>query len=309
MLEIEMLKSKLFYLLFLLIFMLPLFSIHAEEGADPNFAKLDQVFSQAGKDLPGGVRRYAWPRTDLRVTLDGVVIEPGLALGSWAGFQQGEKAGELMTMGDLVLRPSEMPAVIDQLQAGGIDVAAIHNHLTGESPEIIYVHFTGHGAAEALASTLKNALTKTGSPVPAVSKPPAAPAPAATKSFETVQRILGAEGNVSGAVLQIGIPRKEKIEENATEVPASMGMANVMNFQIADNRVASTGDFVLIASEVNPVIKELRAHGIRVTALHTHMLNDSPRLFFMHFWALDTPEKVAQGLKAALSKINVELLQ
>jgi Domain of Unknown Function (DUF1259) len=107
-------------------------------------------------------------------------------------------------------------------------------------------------------------------------------------------------------VLQVGVPRAEKIEENGMEVPAAMGMANALNFQRAGGQVATTGDFVLIASEVNPVIRELRSHGIAVTALHSHMLAETPRLFFMHFWGVGSPETIAAALKAALSKVNTK---
>lgn len=278
-----------------------------QQVVDPELAKLDQSLGQTGKILPGNVQKYTWPRTDLHVSLDGVSIQTGLALGSWGAFQKGSKEGELMTMGDLVLLPSEVNPVIEQLQAAGIDVLAIHNHLFGETPEIVYVHFEGHGSSEALAKGLKAAVEKTGTPAPALTQTaPIQTAPADEKAFETIQTILGRKGNIAGKVLQIGIPRKEKIEEDGMEIPSSMGMANSMNFQISGDRIAATGDFVLIADEVNPVIKELQAHGIQVTALHTHMLHDSPHLFFMHFWALNTPEKVAEGLNAALSRVNVK---
>ena len=88
------------------------------------------------------------------------------------------------------------------------------------------------------------------------------------------------------------------------EIPPTMGMAISMNFQNVGNQVATTGDFVLLADEVNPVIRELTTHGIEVTALHSHMLNEKPRLFFLHFWGIGSPENVAEGLKAALSKVN-----
>ena len=262
---------------------------------------VDKVFAQAGKDLPGDVHRFGWPRTDLRVTLAGVVIEPALALGSWAAFQKTGTGQNAVAMGDLALIESEVEGVVGELQAGGLEVLAIHNHLIGETPRVLYVHFHGHGDATTVARTLKAALAKTKTPVPA--QAPAKPSPAQLKVFEELQAALGLEGTTAGVVLQLGVLRAGPIWDSGREILSSMGMANAMNFQAVGNRVATTGDFVLVADEVNPVIKELRAHGIGVTALHSHMLRETPRLFFLHFWGLDTPEKIAEGIKAALAKI------
>jgi len=278
--------------------------LSAQEAADPVWKKVDGVFGVAGKEMAGGVHRFGWPRRDLHVKVADVPVQPALALGSWAAFV---KAGpdRAMAMGDLVLLETELTPVVTALEAGGIEITAIHNHLAGESPHIIYVHFSGHGDAAALARTLKEALGQTKTPL---GPPPTAakPSPADEKAFKTVQEVLGKTGTLAGTVLQVGVPRAERIEENKMEIPASMGMANALNFERVGERVATTGDFVLVASEVNPVIRELRSHGIAVTALHSHMLDETPRLFFMHFWGVDTPEKIASGLKAALSKVNVK---
>lgn len=267
-----------------------------------DWSAVDKVFGTAGKDLPGGVHRFGWPRTDLKVSLSGTPVEAALALGSWGAFLA-DKDGA-MTMGDLALLESELSPVVTALQAGGLDVLAIHNHLVKESPHVVYVHFAGHGDPAALARGLKGALEKTKTPMAA-----AAPRTEATTAehaiYKKVQDALGHTGTMAGKVLQVGVPRAEKIEEHGMEIPASLGMANSMNFEIVGERVATTGDFVLVASEVNPVIRELRAHGLDITALHSHMLQELPRLFFMHFWGIDTPEKIGDALKAALSKVNI----
>lgn len=272
--------------------------------ADQAFASISKIFNQPGKAQPDGTQKYTWPRKDLAVTANGVQIEPSLALGSWAAFKKIAQ-GQMLTMGDLVLLPAEINPVIRQLQSGGLDILAVHNHLFGESPELVYVHFMGRGNPEQLANALKDGLSRTKTPMD-IPKPPTTAA-VIEKDFETIQDVIGKKGNISGKVLQINVPRKETIKDDGEEIPSGMGMAIAMNFQLAsENRVASTGDFVLIADEVNPVIKELQSHGIDVTALHTHMLHDSPHLFFMHFWALDTSQKVAEGLKAALARVNVK---
>jgi Domain of Unknown Function (DUF1259) len=290
----------------------------AQAAADPTWKKIDEILGATGKDLAGGVHRFGWPRRDLHVKIGDVPVQAALGLGSWGAFvktgRQGGGGGggdqavataTAMAMGDLVLLEPELTPVVSALQAGGIDVTAIHNHLIGEAPHVVYLHFSGHGEAAALAATLKQALGKTATPL-AAAGPPAKPLPADEKAFHTVQQVLGRQGSLTGTVLQVGVPRAETIEEHGVEISPSMGMANSLNFARVGDRVATTGDFVLIAAEVNPVIHELRARGLEVTALHSHMLAETPRLFFMHFWGVGSPEAIAGALKAALAKVNVK---
>jgi hypothetical protein len=282
------------------------------QPADPLWTRVDAALGATGKDLPGGVHRFGWPRRDLHVRMGEVAVEPALALGSWGAFVKTGEDGKAMAMGDLVLLESELTPVVSELEAGGIEIAAIHNHLVGESPHVIYVHFSGHGDAAALAAGLKKALARTATPLsgPALATPTVPAKPSEDDpAFAKVQQVLGRKGTLAGTVLQLGVPRAERIEEHGMEIPAAMGMANALNFQRVGSQgaqVATTGDFVLIATEVNPVIRELRAQGIEVTALHSHMLAETPRLFFMHFWGVGSPEKIAGALKAALSKVNVK---
>jgi len=271
-----------------------------------SWESVDKTLGRPGKPFPGDVRKYGWPRADLRVTIGGVTVEPALALGSWAGFVKAGAEGQAMTMGDLVLLAPEVNPVVRALQAGGLDVLAIHNHLIGESPQVVYVHFGGHGPAGRLAEALRAALDATKTPLAAPAAPPAGPSADETAAFDKVQAVMGRKGALAGRVLQVAAPRAARIEEDGMEVPASVGMATALNFQVVGTQVAATGDFVLVAAEVNPVIRELEAHGIQVTALHSHMLRETPRLFFMHFWGLDEPARVAEGLKAALGKVAVQ---
>ncbi len=270
-----------------------------------DWKSVDGVFGSAGKVLPGDVHRYAWPRTDLEVKVGGVLVQPALALGSWGAFLPTGKGDETMAMGDLVLLEPEVTPVVTALETAGLEVTAIHNHLIGETPKVMYVHFSGHGEAAAMARGLKGALRKTGTPLGAAGKA-AEPSVAEQEAFRKLQSALGRTGSMAGVVLQVGVPRAEKIDEGEMEIPSTMGMANSMNFQVVGEKVATTRDFVLLASEVNPVIRELRAHGIEVTAVHSHMLEEKPRLFFMHFGGLDGPEKIGEGLKAALSKVHTK---
>ena len=275
----------------------------AAPAQDGPWEAVDKVFGQTGKDQPGNVHKFSWPRADLKVSIDGVAIEPPLALGSWGAFQKME-AGSADAMGDLVLLGPEVAPVVRELERGGFEILAIHNHLINETPRVIYVHFHGKGEPAALAQTLKSALAKSATPLTQRSgASPAKPTPEQEKTFQLVQDLVGRKGSMAGRVLQLSIPRAEPITEGGMEVPPSMGMAIAVNFETVGPRVATTGDFVLVADEVNPVIRELHAHGIEATALHSHMLRETPRLFFLHFWGVDTPERIAGGIKAALAKV------
>jgi len=264
---------------------------------------VEQALGRAGSVQPGDVYKVSFPRGDLTVTAGGVTIKPALALGSWVAFKE-TPDGRAMTMGDLVLLEPEITPVIDALQKGGIEQSALHNHLAGESPHVMYLHFSGHGDAAKLAHTLHDAL--------ALTKTPMGPAPAAAATSidlptAELDRIIGRAGKIAGGTYQFAVPRAETIMEQGMEVPPSMGMATALNFQPTGNgRAAITGDFVMIGSEVNPVIRALRGGGIAVTAIHSHMLDESPRLFFMHFWANDDAIKLATMLRHAIDVMNVK---
>jgi len=245
------------------------------------------------------VFKVTFARSDLKVRVGNVFIEPGLALTSWITFKQmGNKA---MMMGDLVLLDKEVDSVLPELVSNGIEVTALHNHLVGESPSIMYMHFSGRGDPVKLAKAMKSALAKTKTPL-SESK---IGQPAVTGvDWSGVEAILGTSGKAAGSLLKYSFSRKEKIAENGMEIPPSMGVATPIGFQKVEGKAIVYGDFVLLAKEVNPVIKALVKHGITVTAVHNHMLFESPRLFFLHFWGIDKPEKLAKGVKAALDKTN-----
>ena len=257
---------------------------------------IDTILGRAGAPLPGGVEKFSFPRTDLAVDVDGVRIKPALALGSWAAFKGS------MVMGDLVLTEDEVNDVISTLQAGGIEQTAVHNHLLHESPRVAYVHFQGHGDPAVLARSLRNALDRTKTPMQPPPQPPPAPLDLPTTDLD---RILGATGKANGGVDQFSIPRRDKVTMSGMEIPPAMGVATAINMQPAGSgRAVTTGDFVMIASEVNAVIRALRSGGISVTALHSHMLTEQPRLFFMHFWGDGDAIALAKTLRTALDAMK-----
>ena len=269
--------------------------------AASNWKAIDDAMGRAGQDQPDGAHRFNMPRSDLKVTANGVEIKPGFALGSWAAFQMMGNHSDVM--GDLVLTESELGPVMQKLVDSGIEITAMHNHLLNESPRIMYMHIHGQGDAVKLAGSLREAL--------ALSKTPAAaPAPSGAPpdlGFDAKQldMILGQTGRNNNGVYQYSVPRAEKITDGGMTVPNSLGVATGINFQpTGGGKAAITGDFVMVGKEVNPVIKALKQNGIAVTALHSHMLEEQPRLFFMHFWANDDATKLAKGLRAALDQTN-----
>jgi hypothetical protein len=269
---------------------------------------VELAVGKAGSVQPGSVFKIGLPRTDLKVTVRGVSISPALALGSWIAFKK--MGNDAVVMGDLVLTEDEVGPVMWSLQESGIEQSALHNHVFDEFPRVMYMHIHGHGDAAKLAAAIRRALAYTKTPF----EPPSGATlkkrvpeiePEIEIDFHRVEQILGRQGKDNSGVYQFSSARAEKITDGEMEVPPSMGVATAINFQsTGGGRAAITGDFVLLAAEVNPVIHALRENGIAVTALHSHMLTESPRLFFMHFWANDEALKLARGLRAALDMTN-----
>jgi hypothetical protein len=285
----------------------PVASLQPQASA-ADWKPVEAALGKAGSMQPGDVYKVSFPRSDLKVMAAGVQLKPALALGSWVAFK---KTGDMtVVMGDLVLLESEVTPVLSKLQEGGVETTALHNHVLNESPRVMYMHIHAMGDRVKIATTIHDALTVTKTPF-------AAPA-ASTKSVEIgidtkqIDQIMGQSGKINGGVYQYSIARADEITDAAMMadhrlvIPAAMGLAQAINFQpTGGGKAAITGDFVLTASEVNPVIKALRDNGIEVTALHSHMLTENPRLFFMHFWANDDALKLGRGLRAALDKVNV----
>ncbi len=267
-----------------------------------NWQKVDDAFGRKAAAVAGDVHRYTFPRTDLAVTLDGVTIRPALALGGWVAFKP--MGGEVMAMGDLVLLDTEINAVMAKMIEGGLDITALHNHLLRASPATFYMHVGGHGDPVKLATAIRAALAESKTPLTTPSGGTAPPA----IDLDTAQldRIIGVKGQANGGVYQFGVPRRDPISMGGMTLgPAGpLGLATGIGFQpTGGGRAAITGDFVMTADEVEPVLKTLRANGIEVTALHSHMIDEQPRLFFMHFWANDDAVRLARGLRAALDKM------
>lgn len=265
---------------------------------------VEDALGRKGTPNPGGVLKFSFPRSDLRVVLNGVILKPALALGTWVAFKR--IGDHVMVMGDLVLLDSEVASVMGSLQQNGVEQTALHNHLLRESPRLMYMHIRAIGNAVRIAKAVRTALEFTQTPLaPAPAAPAAATAAPAALDLDTaaIAKVMGVRGKVNGGVYQLTFPRLEKIRQEKMDIPPGMGIATVINFQSTGaGKAVVTGDFVLLGREVNPVIWSLSENGIEVTAIHSHMIGEEPRLFFMHFWANDDVGKLARGLRAALER-------
>ena len=271
------------------------------QAAQVDWKAVERAMGRTGSMQPGEVYRFSMPRSDLTVTVEGIRIRPALALGSWLAFKAIPNGA--MAMGDLVLKENEVAPVMSRLQQAGIEQTAVHHHVLHETPRVVYMHVHAHGDPVKIAEGVREALALTSTPPQA----PTAPAAIGELGIDTAQiaAILGYAGRVNGGVYQLSVPRAETIRDRGQEIPASMGLGTAINFQpTGGGKAAITGDFVMVASEVNSVIRALRENGIEVTSLHNHLLTEEPRLFFMHFWANDDALKLARGLRAGLDATN-----
>jgi Domain of Unknown Function (DUF1259) len=271
-------------------------SAHAQQA---DWQKVDQTLGRKPA-ITADVRRYGFLRSDLTVTLGGVTIKPSLALGGWIAFKPMHDGA--MVMGDLVLLETEINPVMAKLIEGGLEITAVHNHLLRASPATFYMHVGGQGDPVKMAGVIHEALAASETPLGASA---ANPPPAIDLDTAQLDQIIGSRGQNNGGVYQFAVPRRDPISESGMEITpvGPMGVAQAINFQpTGSGKAAITGDFVLTGDEVNQVVRALRSNDIDVTAIHSHMLDEQPRLFFLHFWAVDDALKLARGLRAALDK-------
>ena len=284
----------------MIISILAVLSSSAASAQETDWQKVDDAMGRKAA-VSSDVHRYGFPRSDLVVALDGVAIKPALALGGWVAFKP--MHGQAMVMGDLVLLETEISPVMLKLMEGGIEITAVHNHLLRANPATFYLHVGGHGDPVKMAAAIHDALGASKTPLAAPA--PASPPPTIDLDTAQLDQIMGVKGQANGGVYQFGVPRRDPVSEGGVQLTPGgpLGLATGINFQpTGGGKAAITGDFVLIGDEVNPVIRALRENGIEVTALHSHMLDEQPRLYFMHFWANDDAVKLAKGLREALDR-------
>lgn len=280
--------------------------VHAQSSADkapkqsdPQWTSIARVFGQKG-ETHDGYFRVNFPRSDLHVRIGTDALEPGFELSSYVGFAPVGKT-DVLAMGEIVLRADEVPTTLGELRRQGVGTPALHNHLIGEDPRIMYIHVMMRGPAEAVATKLKAAFAKSATPL----TEPAHQASA--DDWSSINGVLGKHAEAEGHVAEYVFPRKEQLAVGATHVK-STGMletaSEVVFQQIGPNRVACGGELFVLPNEINAVGRALEEHGLHVTAIHNHMVAETPRMYWMHWYGTGDGPTLARGVAAALSHMN-----
>lgn len=266
----------------------------AQTTAD--FREVEQILGRPGQ-LQEGVLVVSFPRGDIKVTIHGENIPTAFGFGSWTAWKN--VGNDMLVMGDLVLLEKEINPVISALAEADINVTALHNHFLGERPRIMYMHIHGMGQVGTLARGIRNALDKTATPR-------SHPAPSsASPALDTriIEQIIGHSGHAGGGIFKITVGRPGvKIHE--IELTSSMGLNSWIAFIGTNERAHAAGDIAMAANEVNPVIRALRKHGIRILAVHNHMLDEEPRIIFLHYWGTGKTENLARAFHDALAQLK-----
>ena len=267
-------------------------------GAALDSARIEQLTGAIGKlDRKEGVFKVSVPRTDLAVTVGGVKLAPPAGLSSWAAF---EPAGPgVMVMGDLVLTEDQVNPVMSVALDSGLEVTALHNHFLGESPRVMYMHIGGSGDLQRVAEAVGKVFARIKDP--GVLLPAADIDPANTKlDTEKIAATLGHRGDLSGGVYKVTIGRTARMHGHA--IGGTMGVNTWAAFTGTDERAAVDGDFAMLESELQPVLKALRQANILIVAIHQHMTGEQPRIVFLHYWGVGHADELAHGVRAALDQ-------
>ena len=270
-------------------------------------AEYQQVLTTLGRqgDYAANVLKVNIPRNDISVTVAGVKTPTPFGFGGWVAMTKG--TGMDVLMGDLVLTQDEVNPVMSALLDNGLEVTALHNHFFWDEPRMFYMHIHGMGTPAALAAKLKPALALIGTPgkpAAAGGPPPAAP-PAITLDTAAIAKIVGHEGETTGAVYKITVGRDDiGLKEMGAAINARMGLNTWAAFVGTNDNAAIAGDVAMLASEVTPVLTALRQHGLQVVAIHHHMTDTQPTIFFLHYWGTGPTDKLALGFKAALDQLG-----
>jgi hypothetical protein len=289
----KVLEIKILSMFMLFAFVLP--------GAGPalsaGFSEVEKILGVSGQTQEG-VTVFGFPRQDLKIKISGDSVPIGLGFGSWTAWK--ERGGEAMVMGDLVLLQEEINPVISALAEANFSVTALHNHFLGENPRMMYMHIYGMGEAVPLAIGIRNALSKTATPQPGPTMGGTS-LPVLNLDTKRLEQVIGHSGKIGGGVFKIIIGRPG-VKMDGVEMTASMGLNTWAAFTGTNERAHVAGDVAMTAKEVNPVIRALRRGGIEITAVHNHMLDEEPRIFFLHYWGTGPAEKLAETLREAFDQ-------
>lgn len=296
-------------LLFAVLLMLFQFSYEecsAQKRVDQNrnsaldIAAIEQVTGMEGTENEGEYKLTV-PQNDLNITVDGFRIIPPMGMGSWAAFTP--VGDEAVLMGDVVILGNEIGPVQKELAGHGLNATGIHNHFMRDEPGVMYMHIGGKGTEESLAKGVKAVFDKIaelrgGNPADAE-----AATVDNTLDTDRIAEILGHQGEMNRGVYKITIGRPDvNLMAHGTRVSTFMGFNTWAAWQGTPENAAVSGDFTMLADEVEPVVNTLIKNNVEVVALHNHMIHEDPRIFFLHYWGTGNAEDLAKGLKEALDQ-------
>jgi len=289
-------RARIFLTLFILLIPEMTYSKPVFAG---DFSEVEKILGAPGQ-LQEGVFVVRFPRSDIKIKIYGEPMPTALGFGSWIAWK--EMGAEAMVMGDLVLLEEEINPVISALAESRINVTALHNHFIGEDPRILYMHIYGLGPMTALARGMRNALTKTNTPQPLPAAAGTSP-PALALDTRRIEQIIGHPGQAGGGIFKITVGRPG-VKMDGIEMTSSMGLNTWAAFVGTNEHAHVAGDVAMTTKEVNPVIHVLRGGGIDIVAVHNHMLDEEPRIFFLHYWGTGPVEKLAETLRAAFDQVK-----
>lgn len=266
-----------------------------------------QVLKTVGKqgDYKANVLKVNIPRNDLHMKVADYSVPTPFGFGGWFAMTKGD-AGEDVLMGDLVLTQDEVNPVMSALLDHGLEVTALHNHFFWDEPRVLFMHIHGHGKAFDLANQIKPAIDLIGQHKPVEGGQASSAAPQeSTLDTEKIAKIVGHSGEKSGAVYKITVGRDDlDVKEMGATINSRIGLNTWAAFVGSNEDTAVAGDIAMLESEVQPVLKALRAHGLDVVAIHHHMINSRPVIIFLHYWGRGSADKLATGFKSALDELG-----
>jgi hypothetical protein len=253
-------------------------------------------------DFKAGVLKVNIPRSDLKMTIQGIATPTPFGFGGWVALTRGSAGTDVM-MGDLVLTQEEVNPVMSALLENGIDVTALHNHFFWDDPRVYFMHVHGMGKATELARRVKPALDLIGH-VPTAAVTPLAIAGAALDT-EKLATIVGHAGEQNGTVYKITVGRDDvAMKDHGATINARMGLNTWAAFYGTQEDAVVAGDVAMLENEITPVLKTLRKNGIDVVAIHHHMTEEKPLIIFLHYWGRGPAEKLAGAFKATLDELG-----
>src|SRR5215469_17152117 len=296
--------QKTLFLAMFVICIATLAQISVAQGVPSDYQQVMKIVGKQG-DYKSNVLKVNIPRNDLHMKIADYSVPTPFGFGGWFAMTKAD-GGDDVVMGDLVLTQEEVNPVMSALLDHGLEVTALHNHFFWDEPRVFFMHIHGHGKALDLANDLKPAIDLIGQSKPAGGGQTPSTAPKqGTLDAEKIANIVGHAGEQNGPVYKITLGRDDlTVKEMGATINARMGLNTWAAFYGSNDDAAVAGDIAMLETEVQPVLKALRSHGLDVVAIHQHMINSRPLIIFLHYWGRGSADKLATGFKSALDELG-----